>query len=75
MFWAGHGRHLDVGEGEGRGAVRAVGDTLQGAPGVCPPRGQEAGQDVSEVGALLSGAAALQRRQGWIPIRAKVACQ
>ena len=24
-----------------------VGDTLQGAPGVCPPRGLEAGQDVS----------------------------
>ena len=47
MFWAGHGRHLDVGDGEGRGAVRVVGDTLQGAPGVCPPRGLEAGQDVS----------------------------
>ena len=52
-----------------------VGGMLQGAQGVCPPRGLEAGQDVSEVGTLLSGAAALQRRQGWIPFRAKVACQ
>lgn len=49
MSWVDYGRHLKVGEGEGRGVVGEAGDMWLGALGVCPPRGPEAGQEVSEV--------------------------